>query len=94
MGLQGESYTTKIFLKLSKAEAIKSGQTVFWTGKACLNQHITWRYTSNGECRECQSKRKFNKKFPNFESSEHRVKSENLRNQIELSREIKEVYET
>jgi hypothetical protein len=94
MSLQGERYTTKIFLKLSKAEAIKSGQKVFWNGKACPNQHITWRLVLSGGCRECESKRKFNKKFPDFEPSEHRVKSENLRNQIELSREIKEVYET
>jgi len=40
----------KIILRQS---AIALGKSVYFTGKACKQGHVTQRYTSNGACLEC-----------------------------------------
>lgn len=43
-----------VYQKMSLDEAIASGQKVYWTGKQCKRGHFDFRYTSNGNCAECQ----------------------------------------
>lgn len=38
---------------LTRAEAIASGATRYYTGKPCKNGHVAERYTLHGPCVEC-----------------------------------------
>jgi hypothetical protein len=93
MSVQGERYATPVRIKLSKDEAIKAGQGFFWTGIPCGRGHIAWRYTIGGSCRECSQRRQMHKNLPEIRSSSVRVKAEQLKDQIQLDRETREVYE-
>lgn len=38
---------------MTRAEARKSGQNKYFTGKPCKNGHIAERYTASGTCQDC-----------------------------------------
>ncbi len=42
-----------ILIAKSRAEARALDLKFYQTGKACINGHRTWRYTSTGGCRSC-----------------------------------------
>lgn len=37
----------------TRSQALASGETYYFTGKACRHGHTDLRYTSNGQCTEC-----------------------------------------
>ena len=37
----------------TKSEAIKRGVPVYFTGVACDNGHVSFRYTNSGRCKSC-----------------------------------------
>lgn len=38
---------------VNRAEAIKNGSSVYYTGMPCKKGHVVQRYTTNGACLEC-----------------------------------------
>jgi hypothetical protein len=49
----GAHSTYDPMIKISKAEAIELGHSVYWTGKACINGHIAHRNVKSGTCLVC-----------------------------------------
>lgn len=43
--------------KLSRKEAIDSGQTKYWTGNPCANGHVCFRWVCNNGCEKCGAER-------------------------------------
>ena len=41
-------------LPASREEAIEGGELFFYTGLPCRHGHLAKRYTSSGQCTECQ----------------------------------------
>jgi hypothetical protein len=39
---------------VSRHEAARRGLTYYFTGKLCVNGHLTSRYVCNGSCFDCQ----------------------------------------
>lgn len=48
--------------QLSRSEAREAGKTHYFTGKPCVNGHISTRYVSTQACAECNSSRSEQKK--------------------------------
>lgn len=40
--------------KLTKAEAIREGEKLYWPDKPCRREHEYWRIVSNGKCLACE----------------------------------------
>lgn len=56
----------------SRRQAIADGDNIFFTGKLCVNGHLTYRYVTSGTCKECVNAPRSENHF--------RTKAQDLRN--------------
>lgn len=48
---------------ISKAEAISSGEVLYWPDKPCRREHEYWRVVKSGKCLACEHLRTVNGRF-------------------------------
>lgn len=77
--------------KITRQQSIEANLKFYWTGDACPRGHVTYRYTNNCVCRQCNlddlEKLNYGEKH---EGLEVKNKTEDLKYQLELKRLEKE----
>jgi hypothetical protein len=85
-GLTGRSLNAG---KVSRKEAIKAGADLYWTGKQCKNGHMSYRYVSNWQCRECLMASNANMRYgENIQDQSPRRSLEEQRDLARIEREL------
>lgn len=66
-------------------QAVEAGLMFYWTGTPCIKGHVTFRYVSNNNCRQCTIDRNELKNFgPKGENTKGKVETKLY--ELELSR--------
>lgn len=67
------SYKYGDVAKVGLVTARKQGLKFYWTDGPCKRGHIAFRYTSNGNCVQCEAERK-----KRMQNTMYRIRDENL----------------